>query len=583
MTYCTMPFISPFTDVLRSNFFPSPLEIGAINQELADKSFQLDALSDELKHLQEQLDAKMAALDVLTSSIDDHLRLLTPFRGLPDDILGEIFACCLPTRHGAIMHRNEPPLVLGYVCKRWRSVAYNMPRLWKTLHIVIPKAPEFEGPIDEDIRTELNLTFNRYMSEHQTGLAAWLARSKSCALSVSMHDLDHSWSSHRLSPPALSYFGTIFGVASRIRHLEIDVNQRATSGYVAALPATMFPNLSSLSITFTARLENHNLINSWKNASIFKASRLKWLSLLQFPHSFDNINIDWSNLTLIVAMGLTSNVRKVDVYDALTIFTNCPRLNECDIEIAHSRTAPTTYPSFHLKYLHTLSIVSDCKQLGDLFQGADIPNLQYLRFHSRIIPSYHLRSPLLVILSRPSMRLKLLAINIEFFTLSDLVDCFQLVPWLKQFSHDGHLEHSPLYTLQYHMPVVPKMVSALLHILTPAANHPLYLPNLTSINIEIVKSKMIVTDMEILNFVRGRLEGGSKFAVYIRGLPISARGRTCVDFDAVMGDYIADRRLSLKLNYANPHEADTLTYPHRAWHYHHLEASSPSVVGVLYL
>ncbi|KAF9477130.1 hypothetical protein BDN70DRAFT_838295, partial [Pholiota conissans] len=129
-----MPFVSPFSSVLQTNFEPSPIEIDGIKQTLEGHISELSTLDEEIKYLQKELDSTTEELDGLLVTIDEHRKLLTPFRALPDDVIGEIFIWCLPTSHEAIASRNEPPLVLGYVCKRWRTIAYRMPRLWATLH-----------------------------------------------------------------------------------------------------------------------------------------------------------------------------------------------------------------------------------------------------------------------------------------------------------------------------------------------------------------------------------------------------------------------------------------------------------------
>jgi len=70
---------------------------------------------------------------------------LAPIRGIPEEILGEIFcyaAYVEPVPHDnaedQIEHRNRyalspdtPPLVLFRVCKTWRRVAFQTPEIFK--------------------------------------------------------------------------------------------------------------------------------------------------------------------------------------------------------------------------------------------------------------------------------------------------------------------------------------------------------------------------------------------------------------------------------------------------------------------
>ncbi|KAJ7150723.1 hypothetical protein C8R46DRAFT_1123979 [Mycena filopes] len=100
--------------------------------------------------------------------------LLSPVRTLPPEILQEIFMACLPTKHFAIMHASEAPLLLGRVCSAWRTISLLTPHLWSSVHIV----PSAMGHDPED---------------KWASLTTWLQRSGSCPLRISIAPI------HRLS------------------------------------------------------------------------------------------------------------------------------------------------------------------------------------------------------------------------------------------------------------------------------------------------------------------------------------------------------------------------------------------------
>ncbi len=58
---------------------------------------------------------------------------------LPREILGEIFAWCLPDHVSDLLIPNSafPPLVLCYVCRSWRKAALGTPQLWRELALVL--------------------------------------------------------------------------------------------------------------------------------------------------------------------------------------------------------------------------------------------------------------------------------------------------------------------------------------------------------------------------------------------------------------------------------------------------------------
>ncbi|KAG1724174.1 hypothetical protein EDB19DRAFT_1760423 [Suillus lakei] len=51
---------------------------------------------------------------------------------LPTEILSQIFLCCLPEDEDEYLSptRNQPPVVLTLICRRWREIAMDMPSLW---------------------------------------------------------------------------------------------------------------------------------------------------------------------------------------------------------------------------------------------------------------------------------------------------------------------------------------------------------------------------------------------------------------------------------------------------------------------
>ncbi|KAJ7080534.1 hypothetical protein C8R44DRAFT_653571, partial [Mycena epipterygia] len=128
------PADSPFADKLHTNYVPTEPEISEIRNllvEPADELARVDAQIEEQEVVLSQLKAKRAALE---AAIDAHKALTSPIRRVPRDILLEIFFSCLPTAHNAVIDPHEAPLLLGYICKHWRSVACSTPGIWSSLH-----------------------------------------------------------------------------------------------------------------------------------------------------------------------------------------------------------------------------------------------------------------------------------------------------------------------------------------------------------------------------------------------------------------------------------------------------------------
>ncbi|KAG2057494.1 hypothetical protein BDR06DRAFT_1005123 [Suillus hirtellus] len=105
-------------------------------QQQLDATFhQISALETVmvcLKTLQTQL---LEKTDKITQSMNLHKGLLSPLWRLPNEVLPLIFVHCLPTHHHMWPTSRLAPMLLTKICRRWREVATNMPRLWCRLHL----------------------------------------------------------------------------------------------------------------------------------------------------------------------------------------------------------------------------------------------------------------------------------------------------------------------------------------------------------------------------------------------------------------------------------------------------------------
>ncbi|KAJ7257092.1 hypothetical protein C8J57DRAFT_1013256, partial [Mycena rebaudengoi] len=121
-------------------------------------------LDGRILALENSLAAARSEREKLQSRLDDYKY---PVLTLPAEITAEIFIHFLP------IYPLHPPLtgllspvLLGQVCRKWRDVALGTPRLWSAIKI----------------KVNLDMRFSAQVNLLQT----WLARSKSCTLSLSV-------------------------------------------------------------------------------------------------------------------------------------------------------------------------------------------------------------------------------------------------------------------------------------------------------------------------------------------------------------------------------------------------------------
>jgi hypothetical protein len=98
----------------------------------------LETIMDSVKNLQQKLVDKM---EKITLSMSLHRGLLSALWRFPNEVLAQIFHDCLP--ESTLWERpflstdpnRDAPMHLARICRRWREVVVDMPRLWCKLHL----------------------------------------------------------------------------------------------------------------------------------------------------------------------------------------------------------------------------------------------------------------------------------------------------------------------------------------------------------------------------------------------------------------------------------------------------------------
>ncbi|KAI4528930.1 hypothetical protein K525DRAFT_275873 [Schizophyllum commune Loenen D] len=207
------PAQSPYQHVLHTNYIPTDEEVSHIRGLCSAPCQRMRTLKDDIAQLEATIARKLAEYKVLSAFTKAHLSLTSNMRRLPSEILQNIFVACLPTDGPAAMSDNEAPLVLTRVCRRWRHVAYGTAELWASIHIACPD-PRGLSPLDPptvSLDTRLRLA------------AAWLARSGTCPLDVSLFSSEGARPVPAAQSPACAFAKLLLPHAARIRHLRLTV------------------------------------------------------------------------------------------------------------------------------------------------------------------------------------------------------------------------------------------------------------------------------------------------------------------------------------------------------------------------
>ncbi|KAJ7367363.1 hypothetical protein DFH08DRAFT_190900 [Mycena albidolilacea] len=243
-----------------------------------------------------------------------------PYGALPRTSFEKYFFC-LPSEHNALIDPAEAPLVLGHICRHWRTIVYSTPMLWSSIHIPSDVPPSVRPRLERAVET-------------------WLGRSASCALSISVWPPTNS--------PALDNHPVIFQllpVSRRIRSLEL-CGKLSLIRPLLQLGPDDLPLLKRLSPRTNAEDEPGF-------ARILNAPALEDVSLTLYK-SDDPLSypLRWSLLTGLKLDSYASD--QEGLVGALELLRRCPNLLRCELRISKGdpfdpsvNTSPIVLPQMH--------------------------------------------------------------------------------------------------------------------------------------------------------------------------------------------------------------------------------------------
>ncbi|KAJ7124115.1 hypothetical protein C8R43DRAFT_1135695 [Mycena crocata] len=347
---------SPFADILYTNTVPSDSECDDIRDLLEAPLKVLTEARKEVTRLQALVEVATKRRDKLQEFIDAHLALVSPARRLPEDIIRGVFMAALPSTRNAALVPDEAPLLLCQICASWRQIALTTPRLWASMHIVVPT--------------------QKQMHQLTKMVNTWFTRSGTVPLAITMV-------SSRTGDPTgdLSPLTSILGAASRRwKDIRLDVYSDYFMPFLASLSPEDVPSLQTLFLGLSVR------------ASYTESDPPK-LQILA-TQSLQSVTISGSEYYLQspVAWGLLKNLTitwygggSPSYKTLLSILERCKLLETCEVFVT-GPCEPTT--SFSLPHLLHLSISGDGAfpvNAPELFGKLHLPALR--SFHSGMIES----------------------------------------------------------------------------------------------------------------------------------------------------------------------------------------------------
>ncbi|KAJ7157649.1 hypothetical protein C8R43DRAFT_997237 [Mycena crocata] len=348
-------FESPVKRLLHTNLVPTPHECMLTEHVLVEPRRELARLDEEITHMEQNLSDLKHRREDLAADIDAHLALMSPVRRLPEDALREIFISSLPSTHNAIISSREAPLLLCHVCSGWRSIALSTPRLWTSLHIVVPDEPRLKDIL--------------FLAKRWISRSGVLPLSLSIAISACLADSEAA-----SAAPLLSVLAEVSNRWQAVEFTTPDYMYQMDwfSQPLSALTPDGVPNLK----TVTFGCNNPDVLST----PFLASPGIHSLSLYNIPSSIDAASISWHSLTrLELGSSYAKDSGPWSGHIILEILRRCVNLETCTLVIMSSDPELITDDSVTLPHLTSLRVACYDHTIGGLlFQRMRLPALTCL-------------------------------------------------------------------------------------------------------------------------------------------------------------------------------------------------------------
>jgi hypothetical protein len=339
--------VAQFKGHLQTNYVPSESERDLIKEFCAQGAQNLSKISMAIETHRARLTILRREYDSLAEVIEPYRALIAPMRALLPELLQEIFIRCLPTRHYAVMHTSQAPLLFGRVCTAWRSVSLSTAALWSSVHVAVNVVePFFPGmTVDNDYVNPATL-------ERCQSLQTWLHRAGHCPLSISL--FFPSRFQEKLQP----FMDVIMPYSHRWKALKLtQVTHEQLPGLWSLCPEDV-PLLEVLEIS------DHRWVEEPDPDS---------LRFFRIPPNLRNIALDYSNSHMNIPVCSWDRITSLRLGSQMSFFNlgpsqtmdllaQCVNLQTCRLslpthsDVVHNAPSKSVLWQITLSHLHTLSV-----------------------------------------------------------------------------------------------------------------------------------------------------------------------------------------------------------------------------------
>ena len=394
-----------------ANEVPSETDLHRIRSLRLGCQAEIDAVNGQIEALLEQR-------KLLEKKLEKYNSLLSPIKRVPGDVLSTIFE--LATDIGANKWRQHLPTVLpSTICRNWRKMAIQSPKLWSTIPIAPPEHPYLSMRYEDSphLLGDAERRWERNMARLHDVLQLWVERSKDCPLFMNIgfntinQGARNGWGGEDTPAKVLPLYVRLIhlacSVSRRWKSVELDIltapNYTVIVGDLLALQAEDVPQLATISLRTTKKYEHRSITP----LGLLGTLSLRSATLIHLDHPWTQLPVQWAGLkelrfgVEVEWMDMGQQVRS-DIHKALgprgilRLLAICPSLESCELAVQfvddddRDWQTPTSNPLWkegdrvQLPHLRSL-ILHGLEPAEVVVSSLDLPSLQQLRFLSSFV------------------------------------------------------------------------------------------------------------------------------------------------------------------------------------------------------
>ncbi|KAI3615800.1 hypothetical protein WG66_010422 [Moniliophthora roreri] len=343
----------------------------------AQLSQELAALDAEFEQLHATLIHVAQKREELRQKYQTARAPLSVVRNLPTEVLQSIFNYYLPPF--SVARASEGPLLLGRICKKWRSVALGTPELWTSIHIVVPVA---EYPSDRNIAGKCR--------DLREGVETWLSRTGNLPLRISVY-FNAREQDARLLGEAAKMVEILIPYLKRCSYIRLDLPLQCLQP-LNDIPGREFQQLETALVKLKdpfSLSEPSNLSHGNPVSFLSDSPRLCSLCLRDDrPSRYLRPTVNWSSLKDL-SLKLVGS-RPVELFNIISQFTNLRafELIVCYVDRHSGPPSPPPEQHYTLPHLHDLTVSVPCDFIHEIFNILILPSLQKLHLENHQCVSF---------------------------------------------------------------------------------------------------------------------------------------------------------------------------------------------------